>query len=190
MFSVSQFVKDWGYVAVFLGSLVEGESVILTASALAAAGYLSIVRVTITAFIGTLIADQSLYFVGYFYGQQGIDFIKRKFPKMAEPMDRALLFLEKYSVMYIMAFRFIYSIRIISPIIIGAQKISFAKFSFLNFLSAVVWSVASCSLGYFIGEAVMHRSALFQKILLVVFVVIIATVVLYKKRKKRRGLDN
>ena len=39
-----QWVKDWGYLAVFLGSMVEGESIILAASSMAYLGHLSLYK--------------------------------------------------------------------------------------------------------------------------------------------------
>ena len=54
MFDPVVFIKNWGYFAVLLGALVEGESVILTSSALAAAGLLSIWKIMIIAFYITI----------------------------------------------------------------------------------------------------------------------------------------
>ena len=76
--SWQQFVENWGYVAVFLGSLVEGESVIFMAGFLAHEGYLSLPKIILVSFIGTLIADQGTYFIGHYYGKSVID----KFPSL------------------------------------------------------------------------------------------------------------
>ena len=59
-----EFIKSWGYIVVLLGSMVEGESIILTACVMAYMGYLSIAKIVLIAFLGTLIADQSLYYLG------------------------------------------------------------------------------------------------------------------------------
>ncbi|WP_236864493.1 DedA family protein [Candidatus Hydrogenosomobacter endosymbioticus] len=187
-FEFSQFVQQWGYIAVFLGSLIEGEGIILTASALAALGHLSIYKVMVIAFCGTVFADQSLYFVGYYYGDRIISYIKRKFPRMEKPMDRGLNFLHRHRIVYIMTFRFIYSIRIVSPIIIGAQRVPFKLFSFLNVIAAVVWTVTSCSLGYLIGETIVKRMDSFKKIFFGVVVGCVLAVFLLKLYKKRRSV--
>jgi membrane protein DedA with SNARE-associated domain len=147
-------VRQWGYLAVFLGSMIEGESILLTASALAAAGYLSIYKIAFLAFIATLFADQGLFFLGYFYGDRVLSVIKRKFPSFEPYLEKGFSFLHRFQTTYILVFRFIYGIRIISPIIIGSQKLSIRKFTFLNLIAALIWTVLSCSLGYFLGDVV------------------------------------
>lgn len=146
-----EFLNQYGYWAVFLGSIIEGESIILTASALASLGQMSIVKVALVTFWGTLIADQAIYFAGYFYGEKYLDYLQDKFPKIRPHIQKGLSFLKRHQTTYIMSFRFIYGIRIISPFIIGAQKIPFRRFSYLNFLAAVIWTILSCAAGYFVG---------------------------------------
>ncbi|MES2252694.1 MAG: DedA family protein [Pseudomonadota bacterium] len=146
------FVHNWGYIAVFLGSLVEGESVILTASAMARLGHLSILKVGLIAFVGTLIADQGLYLVGWFYG----DAIFARFPKLKHKSARAFELLHKYDILFIISCRFIYGIRIISPIVIGAARVKPLRFMPLNFVSAAVWAAISCTGGYMLGAIMLE----------------------------------
>jgi Uncharacterized membrane-associated protein len=63
---VQEFIEQWGYIAVFLGSLVEGESVIFMAGWMAQEGFLSLPKIIVVAFTGTLLADQSLFFMATF----------------------------------------------------------------------------------------------------------------------------
>jgi membrane protein DedA with SNARE-associated domain len=146
-----EFVQQWGYWAVFLGSLVEGESVILTASAMARLGHLNIYKVALIAFCGTLIADQGLFFVGRYYG----DAIFTKFPTLKQKSTKAFELLHKYDAAYIIACRFIYGIRTLSPIVIGAAGVKPARFIPLNFISALVWATISCTGGYLLGEVML-----------------------------------
>ncbi|WP_023492010.1 DedA family protein [Holospora undulata] len=153
---VLKFLQDYGYWAIFLGSLIEGESIILTSSAMAAAGYFSIQKIMIIAFCGTVLADQGLYFLGYTYGATVLDWIRLRFPSMTPYIDKALNFLTRYQNIYILSFRFIWGVRIISSVIIGSQKISILRFATLNLIAAVIWTVVSCMAGFFIGEAILY----------------------------------
>jgi len=154
MESIIEFIQNWGYVAVFLGALVEGESIILTASFLAYHGYLDIYKLMLVAFAGTLFADQTLYYVGRWHG----DKILKKYPRLQWPASRAFRMLHKWDVGFILVFRFVYGIRTISPIVIGTSGIPPRRFVPLNFLAAVIWTVISCSAGYLggylLGDAV------------------------------------
>lgn len=133
-----------------LGSLVEGESVILTACIAAYFGYMSISKIVIIAFLGTLIADQTLYFVGLKYGRTLID----KRPSLKKPAERAYALLHRWDIWFILSFRFIYGIRTISPVIIGSAGVSPRRFIPLNFLAAVIWTAVSCTVGYFLGGVI------------------------------------
>jgi membrane protein DedA with SNARE-associated domain len=159
---IKAFVSEYGYWAVFLGSLIEGESIILVASVLAAMGILSIYKVALIAFGGTLVADQGLYILGYYYGQKVLDRIRKSFPRMSPYLDKAHKMINRYDTIYILVFRFIYGIRIISPIVIGSHRVSFKKFSFLNIVSAALWAVVSCALGYSLGEWLERQGPVIQ----------------------------
>lgn len=143
-----QWVQDWGYIAVFLGSLVEGESVILTASSMAYLGYLSLYKIMIVAFIGTVLADQALFLLGRHYGPGIFD----RFPKLKKSANRAFALLHRFDVWFIISCRFIYGIRITSAIVIGAAQIPLWRFIPLNLLSALIWTLVSCIGGYMLGD--------------------------------------
>lgn len=142
-----EIVKEWGYIAVLLGSMVEGESVILTACVMAYMGHLSIAKIVAIAFVGTLVADQGLYYVGRLYGHKIIN----RFPKLKAPSEKAFQLLHKWDIWFILSFRFIYGIRIVSPIVIGTAGVPPRRFIPLNFIAALVWTSISCTGGYLLG---------------------------------------
>ncbi len=190
-----EFVKSWGYWAVFAGSLIEGESVILTACAMASQGYLDIYRVAIIAFIGTTVADQALYFVGWYYGEAIFD----RFPKIKVRAERAFELLRKYDIAFIIACRFVYGVRTTSPVVIGAAGIKPWRFIPLNILSAVIWTVISCTAGYLLGAVVFDFFAhveVFQKYIIygfggvILMIVCIVKVRHYIRHKKDNEKGN
>ncbi len=145
--TLMEYGPKMAYVILFLGSLVEGESVVLTAGYLAHKQFLYLPYVIGIAFVATVIADQALYFVGRIYGPT----IFTKRPHWKEKVQKAFDLLHKYNTGFIFSFRFIYGIRVISPIIIGTSGISAKRFAILNILAAAVWAVVSCVGGYLIG---------------------------------------
>jgi membrane protein DedA with SNARE-associated domain len=147
-----QFVQEWGYIAVFLGSIVEGESVILTASSMAALGYLNIYTIMAIAFITTTVVDQLLFFVGLHYGPS----LFNRYPRLKPKTEKAFRLLHRFDVWFILSFRFIYGIRIISPAVIGAGGVSPARYIPLNIVSAFVWTVVSCGGGYLLGDVMLQ----------------------------------
>jgi len=164
---IADFVREWGYVAVFLGSLIEGESVIFIAGFFAHEGYLSLPKIILVSFVGTLLADQILYFVGRHYGNPFIE----RFPSMRPRSERAFQLLRRYDNIFILSFRFIYGIRIISPVMIGASGVGVKRFMLLNLLAAVIWSVTSCVVAYYFAHLIMDELHLIPKIILGLVVV-------------------
>lgn len=148
--NIEEIIQTYGYWAVFLGACVEGESVILTAGVLAHKGYLSLPKIMVVAFLGTLLADQASYWMGRRYGMSLLD----QRPQWRARVSKAIDLLHRYDTLYILSFRFIYGIRIISPLIIGASGIDPRRFTLLNFISAFIWAVVSCGAGYLFGGVI------------------------------------
>lgn len=155
-------MENWGYIAVFLGSLVEGESIIFLAGLAVQQGHLALHKIIIISFLGTLVADQTLYFIGHYYGNAVIN----RFPSLKPRAERAFSLLKRYDNIFILSFRFIYGIRIISPIIIGASGITIKRFMVLNFVAAVIWSVTSCVAAYYLAHLLLGHMHLVPRIIL------------------------
>ena len=175
------FITNYGYWAVLFGSMIEGESIILTASALAALKKLCIFKVLLITFLGTCFADQIIFILGRLFGARFLNALLRRFHSLRKPTNRALSFLKKHETLYIMSFRFIYGIRIISPFIIGTQGISFARFFVLNIISGFVWTVISCAAGYYLGTLVAAYTKNVAIVLLGVVLFSVIAGLLFKK---------
>jgi membrane protein DedA with SNARE-associated domain len=165
--------EQWGYYIVFFGSLIEGESIIIPACIAAYFGHLNIFKIMIIAFIGTLIADQSLFYLGRFYGP---NFVKR-FPRFQKPAEKAFKLLHKWDYKFILSMRFIYGIRIISPIVIGSSGFPPYRFVPVNIFAAFLWAITSGTIGYFLGSVIdVIGYAVVEKYLLLFSVSLLGTV--------------
>jgi membrane protein DedA with SNARE-associated domain len=67
---------------------------------------------------------------------------------------RALRFIEKYPISYTLAFRFIFGLRVASPIAIGVTQVPTWRFTLLNIAGAVLWATTFTMAGFIFGEAV------------------------------------
>jgi membrane protein DedA with SNARE-associated domain len=145
---VKSFIDLYGYYAVFIFACIEGEVAVLTAGFLCKQGMMSLQLVILAAFLGTLITEQCLFFVGRFYGVKLLE----KHTKLKKKSDKIMEFLKKYSSLFIFGSRFVYGIRNISPMIIGTAKITPLKFSALNIPAAFIWSVIVAGAGYVFAD--------------------------------------
>ncbi|MDR2666519.1 MAG: DedA family protein [Holosporales bacterium] len=168
--AVADFIKEWGYVAVFMGSIIEGEVILLTASAFAAFGHLSIYKIFFVAFITTVITDQILFLIGY---KVGISWIVNKYPKLERAKIRVFSLLNRMDILFIFAFRFIYGIRTISPLIIGTAQICPSRFVVFNVLSGLCWAFVCCFFGYTIADVIMDGNFDTTSVVMVLSVTVI-----------------
>lgn len=193
---MEDFVLQYGalfYLILLLGSFVEGETIVLTAGYFAYKGYLSLNLIILISFLGTLFADQLLFFVGRWYGP---GLLERR-PKLKAKSKRVFQLLHKYHTWYILGFRFVYGVRVASPLVIGAAGIAVRRFMILNFIAAVIWSVLSCLAGYLLGyffadtiEIAIRKAIQFQKIAIASLILIIGVVsFVYYLRKRRKKSD-
>lgn len=141
------FIGKWGYVGVFIGSLFEGESIILSISSMAYYGKFSLSKIIFICAIGTIMAQQLIFHLGRATGKK----LLHRYPSIEKKADKIFFLLKRYDIFFIMGSRFVYGIRTISPFFIGLSNISIFKFSFWNVISGLVWSVSICVLGYYIG---------------------------------------
>lgn len=144
MESFIPYVQEYGYWILIIGALIEGESILLLAGGAAYLGYFSLPMVMLVSFIGALIHDQLLYIVGRIGGNSLIN--KSEFWK--KKADRAFTLLKKYDYWLIMGFRFVYGIRTITPIVIGASNLDLKRYTLLTFISAAIWAVVISAVGY------------------------------------------
>lgn len=70
-----QLIIDYGYLALFIGTFLEGETILVIAGFLAHSGYLELHWVILSAFLGTFAGDQTFFYLGRF---KGIAFLEKR----------------------------------------------------------------------------------------------------------------
>lgn len=143
-------VRTYGYWALFIGTFLEGETILLIGGLTARLGYLKLPMVMLIAFIGSFSGDQFYFFFGRIKGRD----LLSKHPKWQNRADRTHRLLEKYHDLMMLGFRFVYGTRVMVPIVLGmSHNIKTSRFVILNAIGALIWSVAVSLGGYIFGHA-------------------------------------
>lgn len=145
-------IQTYGYGAVFAGTLLEGESVLLLAGFAAHRGYLDLASVVGVAILGSFLGDQLWFYLGRRHGPA----LLARYPRYAASAARAQALLAKYHLPLILSVRFLYGLRTVLPFTIGMSEIPALRFQLLNFAGAVLWSVTITAAGYLFGNAVEY----------------------------------
>lgn len=146
---MEQFVASYGYYAIFAGTFLEGETILVMGGFLAHRGYLELPWVIVVAFCGSLLGDQLCYYIGRTNGMPLLE----RWPRGKKASSRVLAMLRQRQVPLILGFRFLYGLRTVTPILIGASGVPPVRFFALNVASAAIWAIAVGTAGYAIGQA-------------------------------------
>lgn len=145
-----EFLQSYGYLALLVGTFLEGETIVIIAGFLAHQGLLSPPLIALCAFCGSVTSDQLMFVLGRWKGMA----IIQRFEKLEKKMAKAAQLLSKYETPLILGFRFIYGVRNVTPILMGLSGVNHVKFLVLNVIGAAVWAMSFTAAGYFFGEAV------------------------------------
>lgn len=146
---IEQIVAQYGYAALRVGTLLEGETILIIAGFAAHQGYLDLSWVILSAFIGSLAGDQIYFFIGR---SKGRPFLRRRLSRQikAAKVERLLA---RHGTLIMLSFRFMYGLRTITPFIIGTSSISTRRFLLLNATGALVWALVISCVGFLFGAA-------------------------------------
>jgi len=184
--AIAELVHQYGYVAVIIGSLLEGETVLLLAGIAANRDYLSFWAVVLLAFCGGTVGDQVLFQLGRRYGAN----LLRRFPGIAQRAKPIRRMIERHQVKLIVGVRFMYGLRLVGPFAIGMSDVPLGRFAPLNALGAALWAPLVVGTGYVFGESVswlVQDLGMYEAIALGVFLALGGAAVYFVRRRQRRA---
>lgn len=146
--TLSQLIADHGYLAVFLGSILEGETILILAGFATQQHYLSFPLVVALAIAGGSGADSAYFYLGRRHGR---DLLKRH-PQWAPRVLRVNHWLVRYQARIVIGVRFMYGLRIVGPIAIGMSDIPAWRFLVFNLIGAVIWAPLFVGAGFLFGN--------------------------------------
>ena len=145
---LEHFINNYGYLAILIGTFVEGETVLILGGIAARLSTLQIEWVIFYAFIGTLCGDQLFFFLGRLRGKAWLE----RHPSWLPRTNKASEILHRHRIWIILGFRFLYGLRMVTPFVIGMSRVPTIEFIVLNIIGAVIWSVSIGLLGYAFGH--------------------------------------
>ena len=146
---MADLIAQLGYVTLFIGTFLEGESVLALAGVAASYGYLTFEYVLAVGALGAFVGDQACFFLGRRYGAT----IMARYPRLAAKVPRVEALVRRWDAPAVIVLRFLYGLRIAGPIVIGSFGISPWRLAFFNAVGALIWAPIVASVGYFAGYA-------------------------------------
>lgn len=146
---LQDWIEAYGYLAILIGTFLEGETILVLGGFAAQRGYLELHWVIVVAFVGSFTGDQLYFYIGRHFGPRLI--AKRlSWQVNAEKVYRLL---ERHQTLLILTFRFFYGLRNVTPFALGASRVSRGRFFVLNAIGAIIWAISLGYGGFLFGHA-------------------------------------
>ncbi len=186
MFDVTHIVQTGGLLLIALiifaesgmmvGFFFPGDTLLLSAGILAAAGQLSVVWAIIVVAIAAIAGDNTGYHIG-----------RRLGPKLFSKKDslifrhdyimKAEWFYEKYGTKTMLLAHFVPIVRSFAPVTAGAGKMNYKQFVLFDAIGDTVWAISVTLFGYFVGSKIPGIQNYIEPILLgIVAVTLVPTI--------------
>ena len=146
--SLEHIITQFGYPALVIGLLLEGETVLVLGSFLAHRGYLSLTGVILTGAIVSFASDQFFFWLGR---TKGSPFLESR-PAWKGPVQRARSLLGRNLAVLSFAIRFMYGLRTVLPFVMGMSRFDPKRFALFDLLGACFWSLTFGLAGQLIGH--------------------------------------
>ena len=139
----------YGYLLLFLGVALEGETFLLAGAYLAHRGYFHLLVVIGVDVAANTLADQAYYFAARTRGRDWLEKRFRQNPKFQKVLARV----SRHASWMLLASRYAFGFRIIIPAACGALGMPIHRFTLINLLAGLLWAIPTALLGFYLGEA-------------------------------------
>jgi len=125
-----------GYLASFLGTLLEGEILLLTSVVSAKLGYFNFVGGLVAAFLGAFVRDSFQFLL---VKKQGVKLLNKR-PKLQEKLDSASGWFNKKPLLFLTVNRLMYGFSSVIIMLSGLKEnISYPKFILHSTIGIILW---------------------------------------------------
>lgn len=169
-------IDKYGYLAILVGTLVEGEIFLTLGGVFARQGVMSMTGVVLMAIGGSFASHTLFYFLGRW---RGLSLIQR-FPRLEAGYPRAHVLAQKFGPPCILVVQFLYGMRLVTCLTLGILRLRMGAFIFWQLLSCTVWALIMALGGYLCGAAVEYCLTNRRLWALITVVVILVVLGLYR----------
>ncbi|HBN07292.1 MAG TPA: DedA family protein [Cyanobacteria bacterium UBA8530] len=157
--SLIPWLEHWGYLAVFLGIMLEnagipvpGETLIIAAAILAGQGVLNIQGVFLMAVAGAILGDNLGYWLGLKGGRALLLRHGRWLGITSEKLEEAELLFRPRSEWAVFFGRFVAILRIFAGPLAGIIRMPYPRFLLFNSAGAFCWVAVVAGLSFLLGN--------------------------------------
>ncbi len=194
--SLADLIRWGGYTALvaivfcetglLVGFFLPGDSLLITAGLVAAAGTLDIWWLNLFLMAAAIVGDSVGYAIGYrtgpriFTREDSLLFNRRHLIRTRE-------FYERYGGKTIVIARFVPIIRTFAPVVAGVGQMRYRRFVFYNVFGGIGWVASMTWAGYLLGSLIPNISRYIHVVVAIVIVLSVIPIGVELLRARRRG---
>ena len=169
-----------------VGFFLPGDSLLITAGLVAAAGTLDIWWLNLLLMAAAIVGDSVGYAIGYrtgpriFTREDSLLFNRRHLIRTRE-------FYERYGGKTIVIARFVPIIRTFAPVVAGVGQMRYRRFVFYNVFGGIGWVASMTWAGYLLGSLIPNISRYIHVVVAIVIVLSVIPIGVELLRARRRG---
>lgn len=148
---MEEFIRDWGYIALFLYSFGGGFVGLAIAGVLSFTGDLNLYASIIVAASSNFVGDQFLFYMA----RSNKAYAKDTMKKYGRKVALAHIWMRNYGSTVVFLQKYVYGIKTLIPLAMGLTKYSFKKFTIYNFFAAFLWAFVVGYASFMLGEALL-----------------------------------
>lgn len=143
-----QLLITYQLPAIFLGSVIFGETIVLAAAFLAGHGWWSVYAVFFITFAGTMFSDSLWFYLGRKLSRKSHEWEERQ-----EKYRKLLAFLERMTsrraFLALLFIKFLYGTRIITIMYLSIHRLRFRTFFLFNAIGTFLWLLVMVTIGWY-----------------------------------------
>jgi membrane protein DedA with SNARE-associated domain len=163
---MEEFLYNYGYLALSIGTFLEGETAILVASSLVHSGFFKGPYTVVFGFFGSFVSDWLYYIIGKLNGKYFIE----KRPALKEKLKPTQKFFRTHRLQILVSYRFLYGFRVLLPLLIGMSDVKPLQFLGYSLVAGLTWAGIVSTAGYFAGQAFELTPRSFENNVLIIVV--------------------
>lgn len=195
-YALDDLIRWGGYVVLvaivftetglLIGFFLPGDSLLITAGLVAAAGGLNIWWLNVLLIIAAVVGDSVGYAIGWRLGPR---LFTREKSLLFNPrhVARTRDFYERHGAKTIVIARFVPIIRTFAPVVAGVGQMEYRRFIFYNIAGGIGWVVSMTWAGYLLGRVIPNIGSHIHVVVGVVIILSVIPIVIeiVKERKRR-----
>lgn len=146
---LESWISDYGLWALFVASLLEGETALLAAGFLAYRGHLSLPSAILVAIVAAMVADGVAYALGRIWGKR---WLARVDPS-GRYREKIVGYFNRYGKGSIYVVRYFYGLRTTAAVFFAMFGLRARTYLLHNALACVIWGLVVGGLGYLFGRS-------------------------------------